>query len=379
MAGATIAPALPAMAAHFKEKAERDGSEVEFLVRLALTGPGLFTAIVSLFAGPLIDRIGRVPILLMGLVLYIIAGTSGLYLDDIHQLLVGRALLGVAVALVMVTTTTLIGDLYAGPARQRFTGFQSAFMSFGGVAFLLIAGFLADVGWRAPFGIYFAAGLVLVGTLVALRSGSGTGGPGASSVAGAQFVDEAGPAARTLATVLALGFVGMVLFYMIPTHVPFLLQELGVGEKKFGGIAIATNGLMGGIVAMNYGRIRSRLSFAAIAALMFIVMAAGYTIFWQARSYPVVLIGCVVNGLGQGLMLPNCMSWIQSIAPAGKRAKLSGALVSAVFLGQFLSPILTKPIGDRFGLSAEFGIAAGVMVGLCVVFAMLAGIGTKKG
>lgn len=389
MAGATIAPALPAMAEHFAKLGgggvgaediadAAHGERVQFLVRLALTGPGLFTAIVSLLAGPLVDRLGRLTPLLAGLVLYVLAGTSGLYLNDLHALLVGRALLGAAVALVMVSTTALIADLFVGPERQRVTGLQSAAMSFGGVLFLVCAGLLADVSWRMPFVIYLAALLVLAGVVVSLRGVSRPAMAGVSKDANAALSTAADPGVVLVGALLLLGFVGMVLFYMIPTHLPFRLQEIGVTQKKFGGFAIALNGLVAGLVAMQYPRIRRYLPFAGVSSVQFGFMAAGYLLIASTDTYAMTMVGCAINGLGQGFMLPNIMSWIQTIAPPRARGKLTGFLVSSVFLGQFLSPIVTKPLGDRFGLAGEFRIAALVMIGLAVVMGLLAALGKRN-
>lgn len=54
MSGATISPSLPAMQSYF---AEVENSAL--LVRLVLTIPALFIAIGGMFAGQLVNRIGR--------------------------------------------------------------------------------------------------------------------------------------------------------------------------------------------------------------------------------------------------------------------------------------------------------------------------------
>jgi MFS family permease len=64
MAGAIIAPALPDI-----ERIFADQPRVELLVRLVLTLPALFTAIVAPVAGWAIDRFGRRRLLLGGLML----------------------------------------------------------------------------------------------------------------------------------------------------------------------------------------------------------------------------------------------------------------------------------------------------------------------
>ncbi len=149
MSGATIAPSLSAMQDHFS------GVEnAQFWVRLVLTMPALFIVIGSLSAGQMVDRLGRKPLLIGSALLYGLAGGSGFVLNSLFSILCGRALLGLAVAGVMVSATTLIADYYQGDRRANFMGLQAAFMGFGGVLFLSVGGFVADLNWRLPFLIY---------------------------------------------------------------------------------------------------------------------------------------------------------------------------------------------------------------------------------
>jgi MFS family permease len=58
MAGATISPALPAMAQYFQAH-----PQVNLIVGLILTMPGIAVGVTALFAGIFIDRFGRKPTL----------------------------------------------------------------------------------------------------------------------------------------------------------------------------------------------------------------------------------------------------------------------------------------------------------------------------
>jgi MFS family permease len=149
MSGATIAPSLPAMGEYFA-----DVPNADYLVRLALTLPALLIALGAPLVGVMIDRLGRKPLLLVALILYGLAGSSGLVLNSLNLILVGRVLLGISVAGIMTTATTLIADYYVGNARAQFLGLQASFMGLGGVIFLSLGGFLADLNWRFPFAIY---------------------------------------------------------------------------------------------------------------------------------------------------------------------------------------------------------------------------------
>jgi len=149
MASATIAPTLPAMHAAFS-----DLPNVDLLVRLVLTIPGLFIVLGAPAAGFIVDSYGRKRLLVVSTFLYAITGSAGYFFDSMTAILIGRALLGIAVAGVMISVTTLIADYYQGEARARFLGRQAAFMNFGGVLFTAAGGFLADVTWQTPFLIY---------------------------------------------------------------------------------------------------------------------------------------------------------------------------------------------------------------------------------
>jgi MFS family permease len=163
MSGATIVPSLPAMQVQFSAL-----PEVDLWVRLVLTIPALLIVVGSPVAGMIVDRLGRKPLLIDALLLYGLAGSSGFVLNSLFAILIGRALLGLAVAGIMVSATTLIADYYSGAYRATFMGLQAAFMGLGGVLFLSVGGVLADLNWRFPFLIYLLAWLLLPMAITAL-------------------------------------------------------------------------------------------------------------------------------------------------------------------------------------------------------------------
>jgi len=264
MAGATISPTIPAMQDHFSAVAD-----VALLTRLVLTIPGLFIALFSLLAGAVVDRFGRKRLLILTTLLYALSGMAGLVLDDLLLILVSRALLGVAVAGVMTSATTLIGDYFQGPARDRFMGLQAAFMGFGGVVFLLAGGWLGDWHWRGPFAIYGLALLLIPGMLWGLYEPP-QHRPGDSGAA------PVPPLPRwRVAGIYASALLGMLAFYMVPVQIPHRLRELGVG---------------------------------------------------------------------MGLMMPNFSLWLMGFTPMPLRGRVIGGLTTAIFIGQFASPLVVTPL-----------------------------------
>lgn len=122
-----------------------------------LSLPSLTIILTAALFGIAAERFGRKPVLLIALILYAIGGASGLIVDTMNGLLVGRIILGLGVAGTMTIATMLAGDLWTGQARMKFMGKQAAFMSLGGIIFIALGGFLAEASWRGAFGLYLLA------------------------------------------------------------------------------------------------------------------------------------------------------------------------------------------------------------------------------
>jgi MFS family permease len=359
MSGATIAPSLPAMQEFFKAVPNS-----EYLVRLALTLPALFIALGAPIVGVAIDKFGRKPILLFSLALYGIAGSSGFVLSSLESMLVGRAFLGISVAGIMTIATTLVGDYYSGPSRAQFLGLQSAFMGLGGVLFLSIGGFVADLNWRFPFLIYLMALLLLPCAFIFLpeppRSSPQVGSDGAAVP---KFPFE--PVAITY----GIALVSQIVFYLIPVQLPFYLKQIANASASQSGLAIALTTLCSAISSLNYRKIKARLDFTAIYGIAFINIALGYGLIAWAINYPIVLLGLAITGVGLGLLMPNMNFYLTSIAPDNLRGRVLSGITTSFFLGQFLSPLLSQPLSKSIGLGSTYGVAALGM--LCLTGAVM--------
>lgn len=363
MAGATIAPALPSMQGYFSEV-----QHAGFLIRLVLTLPALFIVLTGPFVGWFLDRNGRLPLLIPAMIVYALAGSSGLYLDSLGAILAGRALLGVAVAGIMTSATTLVADYYEGPERSQFMGWQAAFMSFGGVVFLTAGGGLAELGWRWPFAIYLFPLLLVPLVTFSLTEPTQSG---ESSPSGDEDESAAGKPGRLLSLIYGIAFLGMVIFYFIPLQIPFYLETLLGAGPTINGMAIAVSTLFGMVTSLTYGRIRARIGYLPILGLNFGLMGIGYLFIGMGSSYPTVLTGLAVCGLGMGLMFPNLNVWLTSDTPTALRGRAVGGLTTAVFLGQFISPIAGQPLVTGFGLGTLFWGAGVLLLSLALLFILL--------
>ena len=358
MAGATIAPALPAIAAQYA-----DVPGIPLLVGQLLTLPAGVIALAIPFAGAIADRFDRRRLLVAALALYVAGGTTGLWVDAFSGLLAGRVLLGLAVAVIMTTATALIADLYPPERRRTIMLFQSAAMSFGGLVFLSVGGVLAERGWRGPFSLYAAAGLLVPMALLGLR-GVGT----ASRPAGGTATSIPLRAWPVRAALLLAAT--STVFYVVPTRLPFLLLELGLASARSAGFAIALSVFASGVTALTLSRAQSVASPRAVVSAGFLCLGVGLLGVGWTTSFAVIVLSLFVSGVGLGVVAPTLMN----IALGGRQpafsGRFAGLMTGAMFGGQFLSPLAAGVVERRFGLGAAFvavGCGAVIMAAVSIL------------
>lgn len=366
MAGATISPALPEMADHF-----RDVPRSGLLVRMIVTVTALGIALSAPIAGWAGDRVSRTSLLSGSVCLYALAGGAGLVTDDLIWLLVSRAVLGVAVAGVMTASTALIADWFTGDARARLFGYQAAAAGIGGAVFLSAGGLLARWSWQAPFLIYLLT--VPLALLVrarvrdapAVEADSAPRFPRPNRVFGLGDLWFVGPAVVAALT--------QIVFFTIPTQLPFHLAELVDAGPTVTGSVIAFMVLVQSCSSLSYRRLVP-LGHVTVAAGSATFMAAGMTTIALAGGLGAVLVGLAVSALGVGLVMPNLNHWLTLRASVQQRTRLVGVLVSATFLGQFLSPVVLGPLATSTDLSRLYLAAAALALTMALVLGFVAAL-----
>lgn len=351
MANATISPALAGLEQEFAEE-----PDAGFLVRLLVTVPSLGVMLTAPLAGWLTDRKGRRPVLLAGVWLFLLCGTAGYYLPDLHLMLISRFGLGISVGLIMTAQTALIGDYFTGASRQALTGLQISARNFGGLVFIGTAGLAATLSPRLPFLIYGLAVLCLYTVWRhAPEPRRSTGGAGQAEAPG----HPAWP--LLVIAVSALQMLSNGLFFMMPTQLPFFFAAQGLDSALMTGAGLGLLSLCGGIAALFYGRLKARLPHAAIFALGYGALALGFAVLAQQGSAALSLAGAMVVGIGYATVSPGFVAITLALAPSGRRGTAGAILTASVFCGQFLSPFASTPAITQWGYVGAFGAAAALL------------------
>ncbi|WCR10630.1 MFS transporter [Paracoccus stylophorae] len=359
MSNATITPSLPGLEASFA-----DNPLAPLLTRLLITAPSLLVAIVAPFAGILTDRLGRRRPLLAGLIVYAVAGTAGLYLTSLEAILASRLLLGLGVAAIMTAQAALVGDYFAGPARGRLMGYQMAATNIGGLVFVTAAGALAATDPRLPFAIYGLAAL-LFPLLAAILPEPVRFAPDPAQGTPA---DDAEPGWRLTVTIMTVAAgLTFVIFYAVPTQVPYHLRNEGLADPRAAGVVMGAMMFSAALTSVISGWTRPWLGRIGTPVTGYLLLAAGFGGLAIGHSLGLAMASTALIGAGLGFCMPTFVTTALNVTPARRRGLVTGLITAAIFLGQFLSPLASQPLATHLGYAGAFRIGALAFVALAVV------------
>ena len=347
MSNVAIVTMLPHLKDYFK-----DISNIEFYSRLMLTLPSLVIALLAPILGHFIFKFGKKKSVVIALFFFSLFGSAGLYLDSIESLLISRAFFGISVATLMIVSTSLVGDYFKEQDRHKFMGYQSAFMAFGGVFFVMGGGFLSDISWRFPFAIYLMGLVLLPLAFYNLKE--------------VKFdddkIEQTVHISSNILIVYFLGFFFMLIFYILPTQIPFLIIEKFKASGSLAGIIIATAFFCNALGAIAFSKLKTKFNYVTIYLIGIFLMAIGFSFVGLINNVHYFFITSPILGFAGGIMMTNVTAWMLSKTSVKKRVKSSGYYTSAIFLGQFLSPVVFHPIIEKLSDIQDFFLVIGIFL-----------------
>ncbi|WP_340261325.1 multidrug effflux MFS transporter [Roseobacter sp. HKCCA0882] len=319
-------PSLPQMAEYF-------GAEygvVQLSVALYLG----VNAALQLLVGPLSDRYGRRPVMLVGVAIYCLASLGCLWAPDVITFLVFR-MIQASVVVGLVLGRAVVRDLYPRDQAASMIGYVTMGMAIVPMVGPVIGGALGQAfGWKANFWLLFGAGLVILLLAWADLGETARKGEGRLRDQFAQY--------PTL--LLSRRFWGYSLSSTLASGAFF--AYLGgaplVGARIFG-LEPALLGLFFGVPALGYffgnlisGRFSVRVGVDRMILWGALITVAGLStglgLFFVGYKTALVFFGSMTFvGLGNGMVLPNATSGMMSIRPdlAGTASGLGGSIMLA--------------------------------------------------
>ncbi len=128
--------------------------------QLTMSALILAFGVAQLVWGPLADRFGRRPVLLLGLALYAMASAGCVMAGSIEALIVWRTLQGAAMAAAVVCARAIVRDLYEPVQGAQVMSLALTGLGVIALASPLLGGAVAHaIGWRGALGLVALVGL----------------------------------------------------------------------------------------------------------------------------------------------------------------------------------------------------------------------------
>ena len=352
MAGAAIAPALGIIKAHFSDAPA-------MLVQFIVSMPALLIIVTNLFFLQLSRLMRTRAIATTGLLLYVVAGAGCFFVDDIYVLLLMRAILGISVGLIMPLSTGLLAYYFPPEEQARLMGLSAAMNQMGGVVATLLAGLLATIEWNYAFLVYLLGLIALVMVWLWLPDEQ----LGSANKRGVPF--EPRQLLKFHPSVIGMLLL-MMIFFIFPTNFAVVAgKQLGLRTELITIIMVGLD-VVAFFVGLVFGSVMHwfRKPVKYFAPLFFLL---GYVAYLVPNIWMVVL-GSVFIGIANGVGVPY-LNTIASIKGGKNSATTVMPLLSAaLYLGQFISPIIVTPISRA--MFGEVNLTGPYKVGimLCLLF-----------
>ena len=342
-----LAPVLPRI-----QDAFAGTPGVETLTPVVLTAPALVIGLTAMVAGRIVDRVGRERLLVGSLVVYAVVGTAPLWLESLQLIVVSRVLVGLTEAAIMTCCTTLLADYFHGSQRERYFGLQVVVTTVSATVFFALGGALGAQTWRTPFWLY------AVSLPLAALAARYVWQPAPQSAARVRALPPL--PWRQLAAPVGVTLVGGLVFYVLIVELSFKLDEIGVTATGTIGAVSAIGSLGTAVGAFLFGRL-ARLRPALTVPLAFGLSGVGLLGLALAPTVPVVVVLAVLTGFGNGLLLPSMLSWALGSLTFEQRGRGTGVWTSALFIGQFVCPLVVLALTGALGTLGSALVVLGIV------------------
>ena len=342
-----------------------------YIERLGASGSqyGLLIAVYAImqflfspFWGSLSDRIGRKPILLVGIfgggLTVLMFGLA----SQLWMLFAARLLSGLLASATMPAAMAYIGDSTSEAERGGGIGKLGAAAGLGLILGPGLGGWLAGESLSTPF--FIAAGLSLVSMLLI-----------------AAFLPESLPSQARQQTDARLKMVnlrelwqalfgpigGLLLMAFLVSFAAtnfqaifglYALEKFGFNPQQIGTILVVTALVSALIQGTLTGPLTRRWHESKLIKIFLLTNAAGFLVLLTADDYPTVLLTTGIYTLAHTLLRPMVQSLTSKRAPAGQGAAmgLNNAFIS---LGQIAGPLWA---GFVFDINVNLPYISGAVI-----------------
>ncbi|WP_204163689.1 multidrug effflux MFS transporter [Nocardioides solisilvae] len=339
-------------------------------MQLVVTSYMVAFAAMSVFHGPLSDAVGRRPVIVWSVAVYVVASLGAALSPDLGVLLAFRVLQGLSAGGATIVSRTIIRDLFEGDQAQVLMSRVAMIFGLAPAVAPVVGGAVLQLGpWPLVFVFMAALGLVLIAATVLVLPESHPPERRvplrpASVVSGLVAVARL-PAFHRVAWAATLAFAAQFLY--IGGAAIFVVDLLGLGELDFWVFFVP---MIGSMVVGSWisGRAAGRITGRRLVGAGFAVSLAGGAVGVAlaasplATDLPWAVVGPSVLALGNGMSYPTLQLMLLDLFPERRGTVVSAASFVTLMVNAVTAALVTPVVGvSTLGLAvtALVVVAAG--------------------
>ena len=319
--------------------------------------PSLLIIPFIILSGKLTEKVNNIFLLQVGLVIFSLSGVLYLVSTKMWQLIAVSALLGVGSGLIVPLSTGLISRFFTGTYRTKQFGLSSAITNVTLVLATILTGYLAEVNWHLPFVVYLFPLISIVLSFYlkknispypavspqATQSRTGTDTNNSFGKFGIQI--------RHLIQIMLFYGLATYLVIIISFNLPFLMKEYHFTSGNSGlmislfFLAIMAPGFVLNQIVSYFGK---KTKFACILSI-----AAGMALILVSRTEWLIGLGCILAGLGYGVIQPIAYDKTTRTAIPAKVTLALAFVMAMNYLAILLCPFIINVFKDMFHIETQ--------------------------
>ncbi|MBM7068189.1 multidrug effflux MFS transporter [Actibacterium sp. 188UL27-1] len=329
------------------------------VVNASISGYLAITAVLQLILGPLSDRFGRRPVILVGIAFFALASVGCALATDIRVFLAFRILQG-AIIVGSALSRAVIQDMFPPQEAASRMGYVSMAMALAPLLSPMVGGALDELfGWRANFWLFTGVGAALL-ALCWWDLGETNATKSETFVKQFQAYPDLFRSRRFWGYSLCMMFSVGVFFAFLGGAPLVATTEFDLTPAMLGLCMGATplGFLVGSFLSGRYAARMPLIRMILIGRTVAVFgLATGLILMLMGYVTVFVMFGSVIFvGLGNGLSMPSTSAGALAVRPklAGSAAGLSGAMM--VGGGAMLNSIAGAVLVEGHGIFLLFGV-----------------------
>ncbi len=330
-------PAIPAVKAEF--------ALTDAMAQLTFTIGILAMSLSTLVYGTLADRYGRRPVLMSGLVLFLVGSAIAATTVSLPMLMLGRIVQCVGAGCGTTLVRTIARDAYGQAQLAKAIAYLTMFYTLGPMISPLMGGFLIDLyGWRAAFVFAMVLGAVITAGAWWMVHETHTGARRKLDGVGIlRSYIEPFRNARFAAYVAQSGFSSGVFFALTAAVAVIMKEQLGRSSAEYGMyfLAFPFGFLTGNIISSRIGgRVGIERMVLAGSTMLMVAVILQSSLLLAGVITPLTLFGPgFLITMAQGIALPSAQSAAIALVPSSVGTAAGLGVFTQMFLGALTAQI----------------------------------------